>query len=415
MNNKNILLIASFIFIFSFGISFFLRQYRQTLNKRDQSKRWVSVIGTIFEIIAVLALGLVVNVLLKLFTVRSYDGNSIASVSWLVELLVFLTVVLLTLFVAFFVRRRIMHNGTENNGFISMLAESVIGISHQRTERKKQIVLTPEAMQMNSEKKLEKRKKRTRRLQLVGIVVAVWLIFGLIMTLVFGKISFPLEFTLFPPDMLLGGVEIPESIVVSWVLMVIMTILALMLRIFVLPRFKIKPTSNVQVALEASVDKLAQYTKKMSDVNSGILNKYIFGVAVFLVFCSMTEFFGIRSPLTDLRLTGTLAILTFLILNYYGFRKKGLRGRIKSLASPSPIIFPIRVISDLAAPVSLACRLFGNMVGGMIVMQLLYLALSTFSAGIPAVLGLYFNIFEPVIQVYIFITLTLNYIREAVE
>ena len=90
-------------------------------------------------------------------------------------------------------------------------------------------------------------------------------------------------------------------------------------------------------------------------------------------------------------------------------------GRIKSLAQPTPVVFPIRVISDCAVPVSMACRLFGNMLGGMIVMDLIYKSLGNGAIGIPSVVGLYFNVFHPLIQAFIFITLTLTFINEATE
>ena len=63
----------------------------------------------------------------------------------------------------------------------------------------------------------------------------------------------------------------------------------------------------------------------------------------------------------------------------------------------------------------MACRLFGNMLAGFIIMELLYYSLGNFSAGPAAVLGLYFNMFHPLIQAFIFITLTLSFIGEAVE
>ena len=55
------------------------------------------------------------------------------------------------------------------------------------------------------------------------------------------------------------------------------------------------------------------------------------------------------------------------------------------------------------------------MLGGMIVVELVYFALGAFSVGIPAVLGLYFNAFHPLIQFFIFINLSLTFIGEAVE
>ena len=75
----------------------------------------------------------------------------------------------------------------------------------------------------------------------------------------------------------------------------------------------------------------------------------------------------------------------------------------------------IKIDSDIAIPNSLACRLFGNMLGGMIVMELLKGALGGYAAGIPGIAGLYFNLFHPLIQAYIFITLSLTFIDEAME
>ena len=265
------------------------------------------------------------------------------------------------------------------------------------------------------ENKLEKQKKWRRRLKIAMIVVGVWLVIGVGLTLIFGPLRRELEFELFPPNVKIGSLDISQSILVSWVLMVMIIAAALVVRIFFIPRFQKTPDRPIQNVLETMVEGISNYTEKMSDVHSKGLSAYIFGLAIFMVFCMLTDFFGVRSPLTDLRLAGTLAVATFLILNYYGLKRKGIKGRLKSLASPAPAIMPIRILSDLAAPVSLACRLFGNMVGGMIVIELLYVALGNFAFGIPAVLGLYFSIFEPIIQIYIFITLTLNYIREAVE
>ena len=71
--------------------------------------------------------------------------------------------------------------------------------------------------------------------------------------------------------------------------------------------------------------------------------------------------------------------------------------------------------ADDAVPVSLACRLFGNMLGGMIVMDLLKGVLGGYSIGVIPVAGLYFNLFHPIIQIYIFIILSMTFINEAIE
>ena len=163
------------------------------------------------------------------------------------------------------------------------------------------------------------------------------------------------------------------------------------------------------------IEKITQYTKAEAHGVGDFFAAYVFSVAAFLVGCSVVELFGFRTPASDITMTGALAILSFIFINIYGFRVKGFGGRVKSMASPSAFILPIRIVTDLAVPVSLASRLFGNMLGGLVVMDLLYTALGSYAVGIPSVAGLYFNVFHPLLQAFIFVTLTLKFINEATE
>ena len=167
--------------------------------------------------------------------------------------------------------------------------------------------------------------------------------------------------------------------------------------------------------LELAIETVIKYTKSTAHGVGEFLASYIFTIALFLVGCAITEMLGFRTPAADITLTGALAILTFLVINYYGFKTKGVGGRIKALASPTPVILPIRILTDLAIPVSLASRLFGNMLGGLVVMDLLYSALGSYAVGLPSLAGLYFNVFHPLIQAFIFVTLTLTFTNEATE
>lgn len=75
-------------------------------------------------------------------------------------------------------------------------------------------------------------------------------------------------------------------------------------------------------------------------------------------------------------------------------------------------VAPVKLLSDLAVPVSLACRLYGNVLAGMIVMELIY---SVTTILIPPLLSLYFSVFHTAIQVYIFVYLSLSYVGEALD
>jgi F-type H+-transporting ATPase subunit a len=258
-----------------------------------------------------------------------------------------------------------------------------------------------------------KKARRKRRLTLLTGVFGLWLSCGLILGMFAGP-SEGLHIEIMAPRVNLWGMDVSSSVVISWIAMAALIIIAAAIRIFVIPKFSEKP-KGFQSVLEIIVDAAAGYTESKAPHLGENLGAYIFSIAALLVACSFVELFGLRPPTADLLMTLSLALCTFVLINYFGIKQKGVKGRIKSFAEPTPVVFPIKLLSDIAIPASLACRLFGNMLGGMIVVHLLYMALGSFGVGIPAVLGLYFNVFHPLIQAFIFITLTLTFINEAVE
>ena len=261
----------------------------------------------------------------------------------------------------------------------------------------------------------EKKVKKTRRTFAVLLTVALYEFAAKGVTLVFGpsrEMAFEVE--LWPERIEVMGMSLSTTVILSWCVMAFLVGIAIVLRLTVLRRMQ-DPPRGTQNVLEIMVEAAEQYTGSRVEGFGTDLSAYIFTVVAFLVGCAVLELFGLHAPTADITMTFALAFVTFLLINWCGIRRKGVLGRIKSLAQPTPVVFPIRVISDCAVPVSMACRLFGNMLGGMIVMDLLYYALGSAAIGIPSVLGLYFNLFHPLIQTFIFVTLTLTFINEAVE
>lgn len=254
--------------------------------------------------------------------------------------------------------------------------------------------------------------KKRRNFMMLG-VASLWLGCGLLFG-IFAKPSEGLHIDVFAPRMMLFGASMSTSVVLGWAASGLVLLVAICIRLFAVPKFQEQP-KGLQLVLETIVDFLRGYTKEKAMFVSEPLNAYMLTLALYLVSCAVLELFSLRPPTADLIATLSLALITFIMINYYGFRKKGVGGRIKSFTKPTPIVFPFKILSDIAVPISLACRLFGNMLGGMIVVHLVYLALGAFSVGIPAVLGLYFNVFHPLIQVFIFVTLSLTFIGEAAE
>lgn len=258
--------------------------------------------------------------------------------------------------------------------------------------------------------------KKKSRLLTVLMIIAVWFFIGTAITAFWdGKAGMNVEFSMFSDRVSLFGFSMAKTSFTMWVITAVVLVLCLIFRFFVFPKFDPDNPKGFQNIMELAVESMDNFTKNSIGDYSGELSPYMFSLAVFMVMCAASELIGLRPPTSDLIVTLAMGLITFALINIYGIRKKGFGGRVKSLAKPNPVIFPMKVISDIAVPISLACRLFGNMIGGMIVMDLIKSVLGGYASGIPAVLGLYFNLFHPLIQTYIFIILSLTFINEAIE
>ena len=263
-----------------------------------------------------------------------------------------------------------------------------------------------------------KKAKKKKRLPFFGMLIAAWFFVATAVNLITGgaegieAVTGSLE--LAAPRTTLLGVSVAKTTVTAYIILAVITVLCLLFRLLAVPKFKDEP-KGLQNALEAAVEFVDKFVHDNAGDLSPELPAYMFSVAVFLLGCAASELLGQRPPTADIEVTFSLGLCTLFLINFYGIRKKGFGGRIKSLASPSPIIMPMKILSDIADPVSLACRLFGNMLGGMIVMDLLKDSLGGFAVGMTALAGLYFNLFHPLIQTYIFVILSLTFIREAAE
>lgn len=251
--------------------------------------------------------------------------------------------------------------------------------------------------------------KKKPRLPTAVMLLGLWLLIVKVLELAFGvkeRGSFNVDIWAERVDV--GGFSLSMTVVYTWIIMAALTLVAVILRLTVIPRMQETP-KGAQNVLEIMVENLVKYTKSNVGDLGNNLPAYLFTVAAFMVGSAILELFGVRAPTSDITMTFSMALITFVLINYYGLKVKGVGGRLKRYRNP------MNLVSDLAIPVSLACRLFGNMLGGLIVMDLLYFAMGSYAVAVPSVVGLYFNVFHPLIQAFIFVTLTLTFIGEAVE
>ena len=113
-------------------------------------------------------------------------------------------------------------------------------------------------------------------------------------------------------------------------------------------------------------------------------------------------------PASDVNLTYALALIVIVTMHVMGVRKKGVRGYYHHLFQPSPFMFPINVVEEIAKPLTLALRLFGNIFSGVIMVSLIAL-FPAYILWAPEVLWKSFDALIGLIQAFIFALLTVLY------
>ncbi|WP_042278011.1 F0F1 ATP synthase subunit A [[Clostridium] dakarense] len=222
----------------------------------------------------------------------------------------------------------------------------------------------------------------------------------------------------------LGNFKISDTVVTSWII-----IAALALISFLLTRnLKKVPTSKVQIFLEFAIGGLSKFiTDTMGEKTVKRMPNmipYLGSLFLFFACSNLIGLLGFRSPTTDLDTTIAWALITFFMIYYAGVKFNGF-GYFKGLLEPIPLLLPLNLIGELAKPISLSFRPFGNILGGSVIMKLLYDFLGYLSTLIPGLsipigqllipvpLHLYFDIFAGLLQSFIFIMLTMVFVGNA--
>ncbi|MDR2267765.1 MAG: F0F1 ATP synthase subunit A [Christensenellaceae bacterium] len=183
---------------------------------------------------------------------------------------------------------------------------------------------------------------------------------------------------------------------------------AIIVRIFVIPRFKKNP-KGLQLILESFTtyfDRSA--TSSLEEKHGSFVGPYIFTMATFIAVGTLIEVLGFRPAFASINSSFACGVSTFLIINICGFREKKLH-RIRRYV---PNV--MNIMSDLAVPLSLSLRLFGSIMSGFIIIELLYTSIFM-SFAIPAVVTIITTFFHAALQSYLFASLSVIFVKEAIE
>jgi len=218
----------------------------------------------------------------------------------------------------------------------------------------------------------------------------------------------------------LFGLEIwiTDTMISTWIIMGVLIAFAIVVRIKV-RKFKEVP-KGFQNVVEALVEVFDNYLRTTIGDKLMFLGSWFFTLFIFILLSNLSGLLPfMRTPTADWSMTFGLALVTFILIQAMGvkYRKAGY---IKDLFAPLPwwcpipLFLPINVIGELARPISLSFRLFGNMLAGLIMMSLIYALFPVFVQFlIPSFLHAYFDMFSGVLQTYIFVTLSMTFIAGA--
>lgn len=207
---------------------------------------------------------------------------------------------------------------------------------------------------------------------------------------------------------LFGGIPIYDSVAVTWVIMAALVLLSKIL----VRNLRVEDPGKAQLFLESSIGFLRDFFLDLVGEEGKNYIPYLISTAVFIGAANLIGIVGFVPPTKDLNMTAALAVISIAVIEYAGFHKKGARGFLKSFTEPVAVILPINILEIFIRPISLCMRLFGNVLGSFVVMELIKLVVPVI---IPIPFSFYFDIFDGVIQAYVFVFLTALFIKEQLD
>lgn len=259
---------------------------------------------------------------------------------------------------------------------------------------------------------------------LLIILMILPLLFGIVLKVLTTPLSEGMSITgalvYFTIPMPKWDLPITEAQVNSWLIMLSIFWLCLYLTHGLSPKAQTKR----QLIAEFIVSKTESLVNEnMGEFFSGFA-PFIGSILALSAFSSLSSLLGIFPPTSDLNIIAGWAILVFLLITYYKL-KCGFVYYIKSFTEPIALLTPFNIIGEIATPVSMTFRHYGNIVSGSVISALIAAGLTILSSwifgwlpgklgefpllriGIPAVFSVYFDVFSGCLQAFIFSILTM--------
>ena len=205
-----------------------------------------------------------------------------------------------------------------------------------------------------------------------------------------------------------GLLDIKESVVVTWIIMAVIVALCI---IFV-RNLKVENPGKGQLLLESAISTGQNFFEDVMGKENRKYIPYLLTVLIYIGISNIIGLFGFKPPTKDLNVTAAIAIMSMILIEYSGIHKNGVKHWVKHFAEPVPFVAPIMILEIVIRPLSLCMRLFGNMLGGFVVMELIKEVVPLI---VPIPFSFYFDIFDGLLQAYVFVFLTALFMTEEME
>lgn len=219
-------------------------------------------------------------------------------------------------------------------------------------------------------------------------------------------------------NLTIGGMNMelsPKTMIMTWLVMIIIMIFV----VLATRNMNLRRPHGGQNVLEMMFEGIRGQVSQSMDPQKG--SSLLSIVLTFFIFILISNLIGLiptfTSPTANPNTAFALALITFILIWFYGIRYKGI-GYFKHWFKPYFFFLPLNLIEEFVKPLTLACRLFGNIYAGEILictwLGMFYGWYQLTGGFIASVIWLGFSIFVGFIQAYVFTVLSINYIATAV-
>ena len=182
---------------------------------------------------------------------------------------------------------------------------------------------------------------------------------------------------------LFGTVQITQTILVSWLILIIVSALCVWLG----SGLKVTGISRKQAVAEMAYNALVNFVRGNMGAEFDRYIPLVGAIFVTSIFSNLISLVGIWSPTADLMTELAWGLVVFVLITYHKIKASGLAGYLRGFLDPLFILLPINIMSECFTPVSMACRHFGNILSGTVISALIYAALTAASTALFHLLG----------------------------